>query len=449
MRFFILLIIISLNAYSTDLIIKENTITVKGKEAKILSAVQPNGEFGLHFNKNERFDVNVKNDLNHPSSLHWHGLVLPNNQDGVAFVTQFPIYPGVKYPYNFPLVQSGTYWLHSHYGLQEQQQLIAPLIIHDPEDNKLAEKEVVMLLSDFSFTPPMEIFHTLKTQNLKMNMADMKHHADLIDWDYDAFLTNFRTLDNPEIVTVTPNQKVRLRIINGSSATNFFVILGELKGELIAVDGHRVEPIKGDRFELAVAQRIDIMVTIPKETSYPILAQGEGTNKQTGLILTAAQNALKLDLEAKEKVGGLTNALEKQLRAVQPLPSRPIDKSITLELGGNMLEYVWTLNEQTWPESTPPVVEKGQRVEIVFKNTSTMSHPMHLHGHVFQVTEIDGDKFSGAIRDTVLVMPNSTLKIQFDADNPGVWPLHCHILYHMEAGMFTVLKYKDFDQILK
>jgi FtsP/CotA-like multicopper oxidase with cupredoxin domain len=109
---------------------------------------------------------------------------------------------------------------------------------------------------------------------------------------------------------------------------------------------------------------------------------------------------------------------------------------------------VWTINGQAWPESTPLVVERGQRVEILFKNTTSMSHPMHLHGHVFQVKSINGQKFEGAIRDTVLVTPNSTLTIQFDANNPGVWPLHCHILYHLEAGMFTVVRYANFQQSL-
>lgn len=449
MYYFIIFLMIQLSLFASELTVKENTLTVKGKEVKVLSITQPNGEYGITLNENDRFDVVVKDQLDVPTSIHWHGLVLPNNQDGVAFITQFPIYPNESYPYNFPLVQSGTYWMHSHYGLQEQLQLIAPLIIHAPDDNQIANKEVVMLLSDFSFKSPMEIFHQLKTQNLNMKMADLKHEVDIIDVKYDAFLTNFKSLLEPEIIAVSPGQKVRLRIIDGASASNFFLDIGELEGELIAVDGHKVQPIKGKKFEIAVAQRLDIVVTIPKEGVFPILAQGEGTNLQTGLILVTSktQDVLKIDVVKSTKAGALTNTLEKELRAVSPLPKKPIDKSIVVELGGNMIDYVWTMNGQVWPESTPLVVEKGQRVEIVFKNTTSMSHPMHLHGHVFQVTEIDGQKFDGAMRDTVLVMPNSTLSIQFDADNPGVWPLHCHILYHMEAGMFTVLKYKNFNQI--
>jgi FtsP/CotA-like multicopper oxidase with cupredoxin domain len=274
---------------------------------------------------------------------------------------------------------------------------------------------------------------------------------DVVEVNYDAFLANHKTLENPEIIHVIPEKKVRLRIINGSSATNYFIHLGELEGEAIAVDGHRIKPLKGSLFELSVAQRIDILVKVPEEGgAFPILAQGEGTSMQTGVILaTDTVSIPQLSSKTKEKAPALTNVQESKLRALNPLSDKPIDRKITLELGGDMKNYVWTLNGQAWPEVTPVVISKNERVEITFKNVSKMAHPMHLHGHVFQVTNIDGKSFSGAMRDTVLVMPNSELKIQFDANNPGVWPLHCHLLYHLEAGMFTVVRYKDYLQPLR
>jgi FtsP/CotA-like multicopper oxidase with cupredoxin domain len=130
-----------------------------------------------------------------------------------------------------------------------------------------------------------------------------------------------------------------------------------------------------------------------------------------------------------------------QLHALSPLPSKKPDQKIDLVLGGNMIDYIWTINDQAWPEVTPILVKEGKRIEITFKNTSMMSHPMHLHGHVFQVTAINDTPFQGALRDTILVLPNSSVTIQFDADNPGTWPLHCHFLYHAEAGMFSVVRY--------
>jgi FtsP/CotA-like multicopper oxidase with cupredoxin domain len=440
---------------ATELNIIEKKIHANGKEATVFAIEQPDGTFGLRIPKDQQFNVRLNNKLSVPTSVHWHGLILPNDQDGVAFVTQYPIYPNQFYHYQFPLVQSGTFWMHSHVGLQEQKLLSAPLIIDDPEDAKIADQEVILLLTDFSFKSPSTILENLRCKNYskeKMSSNEkMKMSApDIVEVDYDAFLTNYRTLKSPEIVETNPATNVRLRIINGASATNFFINLGKLTGEAIAVDGNRIQSLNGFQFELAIAQRIDIVVKIPEEGGvFPILAQGEGTDKQTGLVL-ATKNAhvSTLSERASEKAGRLTNALENKLQALYPLPPKAVDKELIAELGGNMTNYVWTINGQAWPESTPLIVEKGQRVEIIFKNNTSMSHPMHLHGHVFQVKSIDGKSFEGALRDTVLVTPHSTLAIQFDANNPGVWPLHCHILYHLEAGMFTVVRYSDFQQPL-
>lgn len=446
---FVLSFLLILQIECTELQTINKNITVNGRKATVLALSQPNGTFGIRLKKGEPFDVLLKNTMDVPTSIHWHGLILPNNQDGVAFVTQFPIYPGLSYRYQFHLEQTGTYWMHSHYGLQEQRLLSAPLIIEDPDDAQIADQEVIMFLADFSFKAPSEIYHALRCPKAMPSMT--MHSPDLVEVDYDAFLTNYHEIENPEVVRVKPGEKVRLRVINGSSATNFFISLGDLEGDAIAVDGSRIQPLRGSEFELAVAQRIDIVVTIPMQGSYfPILAQGEGTDKQTGLVLdtNSSQPLPKLLAKTSSKAGALTNAQEMRLRALHPLAKKPVDRQIMMELGGNMASYVWTLNGKAWPETTTVIAKKGERVEIVFKNVTFMSHPMHLHGHVFQVTKINETSFEGALRDTVLVGPNSSVSIQFDADNPGVWPLHCHILYHLEAGMFTVLRYQDFIQPL-
>lgn len=454
-RFFSgILLLLIFPIFGTELVIEEKKITVNGKESTFYALMQPNGEFGLITKQKDNFNVHLKNNLEIPSSIHWHGLILPNDQDGVAFITQYPLYPKESYHYHFPLVQSGTYWMHSHYGLQEQKLLSAPLIILNSEDEKIADKEVVVFLTDFSFTPASIIYENLRCRNytkerLSPGYNIMKETPDLIDVNYDAFLTNFKTLENPDIVYVEPETKVRLRMINGSSATNFFIELGNIKGKAIAVDGNLIQPIEDSLFELAVAQRIDILVTLPDKGAFPILAIGEGTDKQTGIILATPGSYIpKIEQKASKKTGALTNQQEGKLRALNPLPSKPVDKQLMVELGGEMRTYTWTINGQSWPESTPLIIHEGQRVEVIFQNKTMMSHPMHLHGHVFQVASIDGKPIEGAMRDTVLVMPKSTLSIQFDANNPGVWPLHCHILYHLEAGMFTVVRYDNFLQPL-
>ncbi len=449
MRLFKLFTLLSaLSIHAVELNVIEKKIVVNGQEATVFAIAQPDGSVGIRINKDQKFNVQLKNKLNVPTSVHWHGLILPNDQDGVAFITQFPIYPSQSYHYQFPLVQSGTFWMHSHLGLQEQNLLSAPLIIDDPEDAKIADQEVVLLLADFTFQSPTRIFQNLRCKNINKSMK--MNSLDIVDVDYDAYLTNSRTLQNPEVVEVKAGSTIRLRIINGASATNFFINLRSMAGEAIAVDGNRIKPLKGSQFELADAQRIDIVVRIPNEGGvFPVLAQAEGTDRQTGLILiTKGAKVPQISEKASEKVGRLTNAQERQLQALDPLPSKKVDKQLMAELGGDMSTYSWTINNQAWPESTPLVVEKGQRVELIFKNSTAMSHPMHLHGHVFQVKAIDGIPFEGAVRDTILVTPNSTVAIQFDANNPGVWPLHCHILYHLEAGMFTLVKYSDFQQPL-
>jgi FtsP/CotA-like multicopper oxidase with cupredoxin domain len=432
----------------------ERLIKVNGKEAKVFAILQPDGTHGLTAKKGQEFNVILENSLQVPTSVHWHGLILPPTQDGVAFITQFPLFPGLSYHYRFPLIQAGTFWMHSHFGLQEQKLLTAPLILHEPEDVEIADQEVVILLSDFSFKSPLAIFEELRSQCKKMAMSSPKESMskmqDINDVNYDAFLANSRTLEDPEIIEVESNKRVRLRLINGASASNFFISLGSLEGEAIAVDGNRVQSLRGSRFELAAAQRIDILVKIPSQGgAFPIFAQGEGTDKQTGVVLATKGSPLPLlSSKAESKAGRLTNAQELLLRALYPLAIKPVEQRIELELGGDMQNYVWTLNGQAWPEVTPLIVEKGKRIEISFKSVSSMSHPMHLHGHVFQVVAIDGQKIEGPLRDTVLVTPHSTVNIQFDADNPGVWPLHCHILYHLEGGMLTVVRYKDYIQPL-
>lgn len=434
----------------------ERQIDVDGKAAKVLGIVQQDGTIGLTANKGQQFDVQLKNELSIPTSIHWHGIILPNTQDGVAFVTQFPLYPGTAYRYQYPLVQAGTFFMHSHFSMQEQQLLSAPLILREPEDDLIADREVVVLLADFSFKSPHEILQSLRhPQGMKSmtvtNSKGMKHMgADVVEVNYDTVLANFKTLESPDVFTVKPGERVRLRMINAASATNFIISLGKLEGQAIAVDGSRIQPFSGQQFELGIAQRIDIVVTIPKEGGqFPILAQGEATFLQAGIILKADDTPLsKLSSKATVKAGVLTNKQEEHLRALHPLAAHSVDNRVTLELGGDMATYVWTINGQAWPETTPVVVKKSERVEITFRNATAMTHPMHLHGHVFEVTEIDGKSFQGAMRDTVLVGPNSTVKIQFDANNPGVWPLHCHLLYHLEAGMMTVVRYADFIQPL-
>jgi FtsP/CotA-like multicopper oxidase with cupredoxin domain len=280
---------------------------------------------------------------------------------------------------------------------------------------------------------------------MKMNgsgsMAGMK--MDLNDVDYDAYLANERTLADPEIVRVEPGGRVRLRLINGGSGTNFVIDCGGLTASLVAVDGQPVVPVAGSRFDLALAQRIDLRLTLPAGGgAWPILALREGDRARTGIVLATPGAAVtRLAAEAEAPAGRLTLDLEQKLRPRDPPARRPADRRLPLDLTGDMAAYRWGLNGKEYPDGAPLSVAKGERVEVEMRNRTGMSHPMHLHGHVFQVVAIDGRRFDGALRDTVLVPPERAVTIAFDADNPGRWAFHCHVLYHMEVGMFTTVAY--------
>ncbi|MBV8798074.1 MAG: multicopper oxidase domain-containing protein, partial [Hyphomicrobiales bacterium] len=283
--------------------------------------------------------------------------------------------------------------------------------------------------------------------SMKMGGAAMSKGdaaPDLNDVKYDAFLANDRTLADPEIFKVEPGGRVLLRIINSSAMSAHHIGLGALEGELIAVDGFAVAPIRGRKFPAAVAQRLDIRLELPPGPgAYPILAQLEGERSQTGIILVAGGAPVTRIPDAAETPSpALTLDLERTLRAEKPLAARKADRVHTLNLTGEMSGYVWSINGVPWNKDVPPLpIAEGERVELVFVNQTPMPHPMHLHGHEFQVVEIDGERFPGAVRDTILVPPKRRVVVAFDANNPGWWAVHCHLLYHLDAGMFTTLKY--------
>jgi len=430
---------------TTTLRLHRRTLEVNGRAASVYGIAQPNGMHGATFRVGDRFRVRVENRIAEPSLIHWHGLTPPWRQDGVPGISGPPIPPGQSADYDFPLDFGGTFWMHSHQGLQEQLLMSAPLIIHDDRD-EAREQEVVLMLHDFSFTPPEEIYAKLRAPAKVTDMA-IKPRADrgpdLNDVAYDAFLANDRTLADPETVKIEPGERALLRVINGSAMSNFHLDLGALDGELIAVDGFRVKPVAGKSFPVAVAQRLDIRLRLPAgAAAYPVLATLEGTARRTGIVLDAGGPILRIGETADQPSPAITLDLERRLEAAGPLRPRKADRVHRLDLTGDMAKYVWSINNVVWAEDIPPLaVAEGERVELVLTNKTMMPHPMHLHGHEFQVVEIDGERISGAVRDTILVRPRGQVIVAFDANNPGWWAFHCHLLYHLEAGMFTTISY--------
>src|SRR5260221_7792316 len=452
-------------------------LEVNGKAAKVYTLVGADGRPGLAFNSGDRFKVQLKNRLDQPTLIHWHGLTPPNASDGVPGMTQAPLAASASYEYDFPLLRSGTNFMHSHLGLQEQQLLAAPLIIRDPAEAHLDEQEIVILLHDFTFRDPMEILaelqkgmaHQMGGQEMAqmqagqmqmemsgmvmpgMDMSQMPGMAqggsmanmpmDINDIRYDALLANDRTLDDPEIVATERGGRLRLRIINAGSASNFMIDLGGLTAHLIPLDGMPVVPVADRQFALAIGQRLDLRLQLSAEAgAWPICAQLEGDRRRSAIILATKGAAInKLDLLAAQPTGRFDQLTGHLVAARDPLPQRPADRRLTLDLTGDMMSYRWGL--ATGASDPRLQVKEGERVEIEMVNRTMMSHPMHLHGHHFQLVAVNGRRISGPVRDTHLVPTGSSATIAFDADNPGSWAFHCHNLYHMVAGMMTELRY--------
>ena len=494
-------------APARTLTIGTRVLEVQGKPATVFGLTEA-GRSGLELWRSEGLDVRLVNDGPEPTVIHWHGLTPPFRADG-SNVSQPLIAPKASADYTFDLERAGSNWMHSHIGFQEQLLLAAPLIIRDDAERGADRQEVVLLLHDFTFTPPAEIFERLVAGDATeidsaaetaevgilrtppapneaaggmdgMPMGGMAMGGaaggmamdgdgmatgdgmamgeggmamggpgagamimDLNDVTFDAYLANDRTLDDPEVVAVERGGRVRLRVINAASSTNFWLDLGALTGTVVAVDGRDVAPVTGSRFELAMAQRLDIDLALPRDAAaFPILAQREGDRPRTGIVLAApGARVSKLASEAEAASPPVQLQLERWLVAAEPLAGRPLDRAIITRLTGDMAAYVWGMDGRVFEERVPLEVRRGERVEITMINDTMMSHPMHLHGHHFQVVGIGNDRLAGAMRDTVLVPAMERVTIAFDADNPGEWPLHCHNLYHQEAGMMTTIRY--------
>jgi FtsP/CotA-like multicopper oxidase with cupredoxin domain len=442
------------------------SIEVNGKAAAVFGLIGPDGRSGLALDPGRRFSLALANEIDQALIVHWHGQTPGPDQDGVTdtgYATT--IAPGARQNYDF-VPRPGTHWMHSHHGLQEQNLMSAPLIVRSAEDRRRDAQEVTVLLHDFSFRDPAEILAGLTNgsgmamdhggMNMdQMGMGQMNHGsmnhgsmnhagagADLNDVAYDAYLANDRTLRDPEIFAVERSGRVHLRLINGATATAFWIDLGALEGDVIAVDGNPVKPVRLRRFPMTQGQRVDVLLAIPGSGAFPVLAQREGDTAQTGFILaTPATPIAKIGDAAQLAAAPADNSLEARLRAAMPLAERPADVTHRLGLTGGMMPYRWSFDGRTWKDRAPLAVKAGQRVVLEVVNRSPMAHPMHLHGHHFQVVALNGAPLSGALRDTVLVPVEGAVTLAFEADNPGRWLFHCHNLYHMQTGMMTEVAY--------
>ncbi|NCQ23143.1 MAG: copper oxidase [Rhodobacteraceae bacterium CG17_big_fil_post_rev_8_21_14_2_50_63_15] len=449
------------------------TIEVQGRAARVMGLVNGAGGLGLTLDPGEAFRVDLTNALDVETIIHWHGQIPPNAQDGVPNTNPM-LAPGETRAYDFA-AHPGTFWMHSHIPAQEVGLLAAPLIVRTQADLTADRQEVVMLLHDFSFMDPEDLLASvtggamdhgtgaMSGMSGMEGMEGMTHGAmqgmqggamsgmgamggmqmDLNDVDFDAYLANDRTLDDPEVVTVERGGRVLLRAINASAMTAYWIDLGSVQGRLVATDGDPCQPCAARRFGFAPGQRLDIEIDLPADgAALPVLALREGARDRTGLILAPKDAAVtRIDALSAADHPAFSADLtqEAALRAFAPLAARTPDRSHQVVLGGSMMPYLWTINGQTYGAHTPLPVRSGERVEITFHNMSMMAHPMHLHGHAFQVVGVGMNRIAGALRDTVQVPPMTMLTIAFDAGEVAPWMLHCHHMGHLQTGMMTEL----------
>ena len=491
--------------------------TVVNYTGRLRHAIAVNGSLPgptLTFTEGDTAVIYVHNNMMMATSVHWHGLIVPNRYDGVSYLTSPPIGPMQTYVATFPIVQNGTYWYHSHTMLQEQVGLYGAIVIHKRVATEAlaktagAEKEYTVLLSDWTDERPYEVQRSLHyaTDWYAIRKGSVQDYAaairqgyfkskltnewkrmlpmDVSDVAYDRFLVNGRPGDTePQFHA---GDRVRLRIINGSSSTYFWLRYGGGKMTVVASDGKDVVPVEVDRMIIGVSETYDVVVTIPVSPDHnaagsyefqataedrtgsaslwlgegpahglprlPTLNYFEGMKMMNGMMrmngdlnnMNMAMSNQVMDMNTvmyPEAGAGVTlnyGMLRSPVKTT--LPDSPV-KVLHFNLTGNMNRYVWTINNKAVSETDRILIRKGENVRIILYNGTMMRHPMHLHGHFFRVLNGQGDY--APLKEVVDIMPMETDTLEFAATESGDWFFHCHILYHMMSGMGRIFHYVD------
>ena len=522
-----------------DLVVSHAHLTIDGRSSH---AVTVNGALPgplLRLKQGRKVRLSVRNDLMEDTSIHWHGLLVPFQFDGVPGVAFPGIRPGETFVYEFPITQSGTYWYHSHSGMQEQEGLYGPIVI-DPEgeDPVAYDREHVLVLSDHSVMHPHVILRRLKQdpdffnarretlasllagkdQTLDERIAWAKMRMDPTDISDVtgtalSFLVNGHGPTENWTALFQPGERIRLRIINAASQTIFDVRIPGLKLTVVAADGQPVRPVEVDEFQIGNAETYDVIVRPEAAIAYtfvaeavdrsgiaratlapragmtaaipPLRARPLATLKDMGMEMSSmtmgnmTMNGASGDMagmsmrDARNAPGvkmgpgvqtiapmpvdrtgepgqGLENVghrvlVYKDLIALEPNPdARPPTRMMDIHLTGNMDRFMWSFDGETFSETSRPYTfDKDERVRINLINDTMMTHPIHLHGHFFEL--VQGPPGFHPRKHTVNVLPGGKVTFDFTA-KPGDWAFHCHMLYHMHAGMFQVFSVRPLDQ---
>ncbi len=421
----------------------------------------------IRLRQGDTLRVAVRNRLPEGTSVHWHGVPLPNEMDGVPGVTQRAIAAGESFTYQFEAADPGTYIYHSHAGLQLDRGLYGPLIV-EPEREALSyDREFVVMLDDWLDGvdgAPEDAFEKLRSGGSEMagmkdvdaeDMNSMGGMDDMggmdgaappewaPDFVYPLYLVNGKPAEAPEEFEVKEGEKVRLRLANPSGATIYRVALAGHRMTVTHADGQPVKPVEVAAVRIGQGERYDVLVQADNPGVWQLAAKAEGASEMARAIFRYAGSAGSpppANLEPSELGGKVLtyDMLEAGTSTCcEAPPGGDPDLVVPVTLEGDEERYVWTINGQVFPEADEIPVTRDQHVRFEFENKTMMPHPMHLHGHFFRV---DNGTGRGPMKDTVLVEPMQRLNIDWVADNPGDWAFHCHMLYHQDAGMMRVVR---------
>ena len=477
------------------LTIAESTISPAGTAVRALTI---NGGVPgplLRFTEGDTARIIVTNTLHEDTSLHWHGLLVPNDQDGVPYLTTPPILPGATFTYQFKLTHTGTYWYHSHTRLQEQQGIYGGIVVTPRQPETPPERDEVLVLSDWTHEHPDQVMRCLMgcadwysirkgTAQSIVGAIRSGHFTDyfqregarlppmdLSDVAYDAFLINGKQRSR---IAARPGETIRLRVINAGASTYFYLHSAAGPLTIIANDGMEVVPIQQKRLLIGMGETYDLRFTVPASGAWEVRATaqdgsgyaavlfGEGDEHLADAIPLvngyAMNQALATVLDQLDETGNVTDAealAQERERPLAPykrlrspvettLPSTAPVRIISMHLTGDMMRYIWSIDGETITENTTIPIKRGEILRLEMINDSMMHHPMHLHGHFFRLLMADGpDPRFAPLKHTVDVPPMSRRTIEFLANDAKDWLFHCHLLYHHMAGMGRVFSYDD------
>ncbi|ASU84409.1 copper oxidase [Nocardiopsis gilva YIM 90087] len=416
----------------------------------------------LRLTAGDTLNATLDNRLPEATSIHWHGLAVRNDMDGVPHVTQAAVPAGEQFTYRFTADTPGTYWFHPHVGTQLDRGLYAPLIVDDPREPLSYDEEWVVMLDDWldgiDTTPDKVLAQARKGMGhdeghgggeggsgpMRMGPMLMGASSDLLGGDagdvfYPMHLVNGRPANDPHTFSAKPGTRLRIRLINAGGDTAYRVALGGHRMTITHTDGFPVEHREVDAVLLGMGERYDVLVTV-KDGVFPLVALAEGKSATAlALLRSGSGEAPGPDVRPDSLDGEIVNATDLVADASVRLDDRDPDVRHTIKLTGGMADYDWAINGRAFDRDAPTKnafeIRQGQRVRVAFTNSTDMWHPLHLHGHTFQVGP-DGPR-----KDTLIVLPGQSLECDFDSANPGRWLVHCHNVYHGEVGMMGLFAY--------